>query len=871
MPAQPDVPAILLSCPDPIFGSTLDGVINFWNQAADRFFGYTAEEAIGKHRSLLIPAGQEAELTTQLERVRREETVEAHETVRQHRDGRLLHVSLTSFPIRDENGEVIGSATTTRDISQALQDEEAQAASERRFRTAFDDAPVGMAIIGLDGKFLQVNRAGSELLGYSQAELQQMSDRDVVHPEDLGQDDEAFESMIRGERRTFGWEARVVRRDGGVRWMRVQTSLIRDDQGEPAYFLSRTIDQTESIAMLERLRSARLQMQEVLEHVGGASLELDSSWRVTRVNGAVEELLGVRPSEMLGQPLREVCAPAFLAPMHEALQTTMETGQRTSLAEFAVDEGTRWISMRAYPAPAGISVFLRDVTEVHVLESEIRAARSRFQQLVEQLPTGVYMHADDPEQTTFYLSPYFDKLTGYEIEKEGKFRTFAEWIEEIHPDDRGRILQEGNERAGKPGQYAMEYRVRRADGSYVWVNDIYSALVDDSGRVVAWQGIMTDISERMEMNEAISRLAAIVETSDDAIYTRTLDGIITYWNPAAERLYGYTAQEALGQPVTMLFQEKIDHVDPTFEAYHRSGPQRFQAKDVRKDGFVIDVAATLFPVRDRNGTLTEVAAIARDITDQIAAEEQLREALETAEADVRVKEIFLAMMSHELRTPLQAVLGYADYLLNGDPGDMTDDQLEDIQYIRLGALRMVALIDQLLDLSQMDAGRLELEQEPVDVRHVLEQVRQDVAPLANARDLDMSVIAPSDLPNVLGDAGRIRQILLNLAGNAVKFTASGGVQIRASAEGEWLRVAVQDTGIGIAPDQLEQIFEEFRQVESKLSRRHGGAGLGLAIARRLAEQMGGDITVESALGQGSTFTLRLPMVAHLESSASFQA
>ena len=304
--AQPDVPAMLLSCPDPIFGSTLDGVINFWNQAADRFFGYSAAEAIGQYRAMLIPAGREAELAGQLERVRQGQTVVAHETVRQHRDGRQLHVSLTTFPIRDESGQIIGSATTTRDISQARQDAAALAASERRFRTAFDDAPNGMAIIGLDGRFLQVNRAGCEFLGYSEAELQQMDDQGIVHPEDIDQESDALESMLRGERRSYGWEPRIVRRDGSVRWVRVQTSLVRDEQGDPSYFISQSIDQTENITTLERLRSERSQTQEVLERVGGAFLELDAEWRVTRVNAAAEELFGMRPAHMLGQHLHDV-------------------------------------------------------------------------------------------------------------------------------------------------------------------------------------------------------------------------------------------------------------------------------------------------------------------------------------------------------------------------------------------------------------------------------------------------------------------------------------------------------------------------------------------------------------------------------------
>jgi signal transduction histidine kinase len=234
---------------------------------------------------------------------------------------------------------------------------------------------------------------------------------------------------------------------------------------------------------------------------------------------------------------------------------------------------------------------------------------------------------------------------------------------------------------------------------------------------------------------------------------------------------------------------------------------------------------------------------------------------------VRAKGLFLAMMSHELRTPLQAVLGYADFLLSQDGGSLTPEQREDIGYIHQGASRMVHLIEQMLDLSRMEAGRLDLKQEPVDVRQVMEQVRQDIAPQADAKGLHLSLAAPPRLPAVLGDDGRVRQILLNLAGNAVKFTERGEIAIRARAQGAWVEISVRDTGIGIAQADLGHIFEEFRQVDTKLSRRHGGAGLGLAIAQRLAAQMGGSISVASTPGQGSTFTLRLPRASRRVASA----
>jgi signal transduction histidine kinase len=248
----------------------------------------------------------------------------------------------------------------------------------------------------------------------------------------------------------------------------------------------------------------------------------------------------------------------------------------------------------------------------------------------------------------------------------------------------------------------------------------------------------------------------------------------------------------------------------------------------------------------------------RDVTDRKRLEQSLRRALEAAQAATRTKSLFLSMMSHELRTPLQAVLGYADLLLLGPPESLTSEQREDLEYIRQGATRMMGLIEQMLDLSRMEAGRLQLAAEPVDVGEIIEQVRQDIAPQAAAKGLHLKIDAPAALVPALGDPERVRQILLNLAGNAVKFTERGSVTITAGAVDGIVQVAVRDTGIGITAEALPHIFEEFRQVDGNLTRRYGGAGLGLAIARRLAEQMGGTITVESTPGTGSTFILSLP-------------
>jgi len=250
----------------------------------------------------------------------------------------------------------------------------------------------------------------------------------------------------------------------------------------------------------------------------------------------------------------------------------------------------------------------------------------------------------------------------------------------------------------------------------------------------------------------------------------------------------------------------------------------------------------------------------RDMTAYHQAKERLQAALAVAERGHLAKGVFLDMMSHEMRTPLQAVLGYAEFLLISPPEALTDDQREDIGYIQRAGKRLISLVDQALELSRMDAGGLILASEPVDLAEVLESVRQDVAPQAAAKAIKVEIVLPPSLPAVLGDAERVRQILLNLVGNAVKYTDHGQVCVSAREASGGVEMEVSDTGKGIAADELTHIFEAFHQVPDGSTRRHTGSGLGLAIAARLAEQMAGSLDVSSVPNLGTTFRLVLPRV-----------
>jgi PAS domain S-box-containing protein len=394
-------------------------------------------------------------------------------------------------------------------------------------------------------------------------------------------------------------------------------------------------------------------------------------------------------------------------------------------------------------------------------------------------------------------------------------------------------------------------------------------------------------------------LAAIVMSSNDAIISKSLDGVITTWNPAAEHLFGYPADEAIGQPITLIVpSDRQAELAAFMERLTRGESIAHQATvRTRKDGSRVEVSLSISPVRNAAGHIVGAAKVCRDMTeafrirDQVialqradgalhtaldgaeaaledaeaaledaeAALESSEAALEGAEAATQAKGDFLDHMTHELRTPLQAVLGYSEFLLMAPLGTLTGGQRADIDFIHQAGERMIALVNQMLDLSRLEAGGIALTFEPIDLPEVIEAVRQDIAPQAAARGLTVQIDVPETLPPLMGDAERVRQILLNLAGNATKFTQTGGIQITASAPvTPGVEVAVSDTGIGISPEAMLHIFEAFHQVDTTRGRRQGGSGLGLAIAWKLAQQIGGSISVSSEPGVGSTFRLHLP-------------
>jgi PAS domain S-box-containing protein len=364
-------------------------------------------------------------------------------------------------------------------------------------------------------------------------------------------------------------------------------------------------------------------------------------------------------------------------------------------------------------------------------------------------------------------------------------------------------------------------------------------------------------------------LPAIIESADDAIISKTLDGIITSWNKAAQRIFGYTEDEVLGQPILIIIPNNLRSEETEILSRIRRGERVEHFKTVRqhKNGRLIHISLTISPIKTPDGTIIGASKIARDITDQIEAEEErtrlLKEAEDArheAEAANRAKDQFLALLSHELRTPLHSMKGWLSMLGNGL---LNEEQREKaFEVITRGVDAQNALVEDLLDVSRIVSGKLVIAHDRVSLVSVVSHAVEALRPIAESNGITLDAEIDSEADEVLGDSIRLQQIVSNLLNNAIKYTPDGGhVFLNLERLGDVARITVTDTGVGIPPEMMTLIFERFEQGDSSSRRSFGGLGLGLTIARHLAELHGGKVSGQSeGPGKGSTFVVTIPLM-----------
>ena len=403
------------------------------------------------------------------------------------------------------------------------------------------------------------------------------------------------------------------------------------------------------------------------------------------------------------------------------------------------------------------------------------------------------------------------------------------------------------------------------DGREIPIDDSAAPIRTQGGRVSGVVLVFRDISERRRSELRAAWLSAIVESSDDAIISKSIEGRITSWNPAAERLLGYTAIEIVGKPIMTIIPPELHEEERRILDRLRRGEriEHFDTVRLTKDGSPIDVALTISPLMNSEGEVVGASKIMRDIRRRKELEGRLRE-------EQRLKDEFLAMLAHELRNPL-APIRTASEILSRVPAAEAHGQTA-VATIKRQVAHLTRLVDDLLDVSRITQGHIELQRRPIDLTGVIAQAVETVEPQLREKQLRLSIISATAYEPmcVHGDFARLVQCVGNLLSNAAKFTDPGGeISVRTHAEDSTAVIEVADTGAGISPELLPRIFDLFVQGDRTLGRERGGLGIGLAIVKRLVQMHGGEVAAESpGLEQGSTFVIRLPRLAKLQAQGA---
>jgi PAS domain S-box-containing protein len=513
--------------------------------------------------------------------------------------------------------------------------------------------------------------------------------------------------------------------------------------------------------------------------------------------------------------------------------------------------------------PVQAQGFLLDITHRKAAETALADSEERFRTLVGNVPGVIFRCEIDSDWTMEYLSDEIEDLVGYPardfIKRE---RAYGDMV---HPEDRQRLEDEVGAAVAEDRPYTTQYRVVHADRSVRHVVERGKAVV--SGGRHKLDGAIFDVTEQRVAEAERLKLASIVESSDDAIMAASVDGRLSSWNSGAEHLFGFTAEEVLGKPISIL--APIDRQDEPFAIFQ----EMMEGKSIahhetvrrRKDGTLIDVSFTFSPLIDQTGTVIGASAIAHDITERKRAEQERERLLHELEAQNerlreldRLKDEFVALVSHELRTPLTSIRGYLELVLE-EEGALTDEQRQFLGVVERNAHRLLALVGDLLFLAQIEAGKLSLEVGAVDLAAIAAESVETARPLAEEKGITVT-LATGPLALIAGDRARLAQLLDNLISNGIKFTpAEGRVDVRVRGERGHAVIEVRDTGMGIPADEQEHLFERFFRTTKATEQAIPGTGLGLAISKAIVHAHGGRITFASSESSGTTFRVSIPI------------
>jgi PAS domain S-box-containing protein len=728
------------------------------------------------------------------------------------------------------------------------------------------------------GRITWINAAFTRLSGYTREEALGRTPKDLV---DSGKNPpEVLAQLQQGLREGIEAHAEVLNRakDGHEYWLHVDVQPMRDADGTITGFMEIGTDITATHAAAEALAQERARLARIIASTHAGEGEINVRTGELRMSERWAAMLGYTLQEI--EPLARSAGSGLFHPDDLLAATTaMKRYLQGQAPVYELEHRMRhrdghwvWLQGRGSVSQRDAQGRPEWVSGVHIDITERREATRRWQARAEL--SADWFWQTDVAHRFIELSLGDDRA--HLIDRPAFVGHRRDEISAIEPPDEGWAAFHARLDRHEPFA-GIVYRARNAAGDPAWWEIDGRPRFDEDGRFLGYEGVGRDITARRRITDDLRESLLLVDTLFQSIpipvVLKDNQGRYLRMNKAGTELFGSGGLEVLGKTVDEL-------ADPAVAALHGEhdlivqGTRELCSYEVHQrfgHGPVIDALVSKAPVVDAAGQVIGMIATVVDISRSKDAERAMAEARAVAEAANNAKSAFLATMSHEIRTPMNGVVGMAE-LLQHSPLD--EEQAQTVRTIVESAQSLLGLIDDILDFSKIEAGRLELEQTEFDLTPLVEGVCAALSPLAVARDVRLTVcIAPQVSERVVGDPMRVRQLLNNLVGNAIKFSAGqpgrkGAVAVRVDPEGPALRFSVADNGIGMDAATQARLFTPFTQAEVSTTRRFGGTGLGLAICRRLVEMMSGHIGVESAPGAGATFSFTLPLPAAAEQPPS---
>ncbi len=860
--AQGFLAAIVESSEDAIISYTPAGSILTWNRGAETVFGHSAEHAIGKHISILVPPERLTAWGRLTEQVLLANSVSHYEGLALHKDGRRIHVSVMGSPVRNAAGEVAAISVIVRDVSERHEAEQARALLASIVESS-DDAIIGKKP---DGTIVSWNRGAEVLFGYSSQEIVGKNVAILAPP---GRCDEVGRSLatIREGDRVSPFETVRQRKDGREIDVLVSVSPIRNPAGVVVGASAIAHDIGKRVRTERKLRESEERFREVFEYAPFGMCVTGTDQRYIKVNEAFCRMLGYSEEELLAKTWGELTHPDDVGPsLARRLQLCKDQGASAEVEKRYIHRSGNvvWARVRISVVrdtggnPLYFLVYVEDITERKRVAEALSESEDRFRVMADSCPTMIWV--TDAEGKNQFINRQYREFCGITLEQvEG-----GKWQLLIHPDDAPEYVGAFQRAVLERTSFRAEARIRRADGEWRLIDSNATPRLSPGGAFLGHVGLSADITERRQAEQALrsseEKFRQLAENIREVFWMMPpATNQMLYVSPAYEQVWGRTCDSVYQNP--MSWQEAI-HPDDREQArtvalrQQQGEPVESEFRIRTPDGQEKWIRNRAFPIRGQDGQLVRIVGIAEEITEQKRHLEELIHARDGADAANRAKSCFLANMSHEIRTPMNGVLGMLQLLADTD---LTPEQRRFINVAENSGRALLALIGSILDLSKIEAQKVTLEKLSFDLHHAIEEVSEPLRVQANAKGLRFHSRVSPETPQFLrGDVHRLHQVLTNLVGNAIKFTERGEITLYTALESQGdgtatIRFAVSDTGIGIRREQIPALFSPFVQADASTTRRYGGTGLGLAICKQLVEMMQGTIGVDSREGRGSTF------------------